>query len=433
MKRFWLKPLCAALALALLLPLFALPAQAVGVSVGSKTVKPGDSVSIRVSFSGKDIFGARATFTYDSSVLKFTGGSSGVANGNIVLYGGEKVVDSLSCTLNFTAIAAGTGTVSVNCSESYNRDLASLGGGSARGTITVALPPTPKPTVPVDKREIPVQVGEGTLYLWQTIPANARPEGSETVEADWQGKKVQLIKTNGLTLGYVTDGKGKNAALMVCDAAKGALSAYAPLTVAGQYTVLTPDDTAQLPEGYDPAQLTLNEQSVPAWQATGDGSGYYLLWAADATGTAAWYTYDPAQGSMQRYARQVVYVQLTPEPTPTPTPTPKPTPTPVPPTLSQRLAADGEAMAIIVCLLAAVAVLAAALIALCIKNAPAKPAHAAGKAAAPAEAAADSTADAEPAEAAADSTADAEPAENTQNTAGDPDEQAEPAAEKDAE
>ncbi|MDD3242242.1 MAG: cohesin domain-containing protein [Eubacteriales bacterium] len=370
MKKRTGKLLTAALALALLLGLWGAPAYAVGVSVSGKTVKPGDSVSVRVSFSGADIFGVRASFSYDSSVLQFTGGSGGVANGNIVLYGGDKSVNSLSCTLNFKAIAAGSGKVSVSCSESYNRDLASLGGGSGGATVTVAVPAapaTPKPTVPVEKREIPVELGGQTWYLWHNIPDAQTVEGFERIQGAWKGESVELLRQpqTGVVLVFLTDQAGKNGALMVCSE-DGTLSAYVPLQISGQYVILNPG-TAQVPEGYTPAELTLGGVSVAAWQAAGDDSGYFLVWATDAAGQSGWYCYDPAQGTLQRYAKQVIIVEVTPAPTAAPAPTPAPTPTPTP-ALGQRLAGDAQAMTLILLLLAAVGVLAAALVILCVKT-----------------------------------------------------------------
>ncbi len=100
---------------------------AAGVSVSAPgLVSVGDTVRVSVTFTGKKIMGVNASFSYDSSVLSFAGGSSSVSDGKIVLYASEGK-KSLSVSFNFTAVAEGTCRIGVSINECRDEDMNSLG------------------------------------------------------------------------------------------------------------------------------------------------------------------------------------------------------------------------------------------------------------------------------------------------------------------
>jgi len=103
-----------------------------------ETVSKGDSVSAVVSVSGDAISSFTMDVSYTSSVLEFTG-ASGMANG-----GGGNVRISFtgpgSVTLNFTAIANGTASVSTSGNECYDINLNQLSVSHAGASMTVSTP-----------------------------------------------------------------------------------------------------------------------------------------------------------------------------------------------------------------------------------------------------------------------------------------------------
>ena len=88
--------------LCLVVSLFPMQALAASVSVSASpsSVKPGDTVKVKITFNEKNIFGAEAKFTYDSNVLQYVSGSN-TSDGNIILYGNENGLSSLSTTITF--------------------------------------------------------------------------------------------------------------------------------------------------------------------------------------------------------------------------------------------------------------------------------------------------------------------------------------------
>ena len=90
-----------------LFPMQALAASA-SVSASPSSVKPGATVSVKVTFKGTNIGAVQGKFSYDSSVLQYVSGSGTHSNGNIVLYAGGSGQSSLSTTITFKALKAGS-------------------------------------------------------------------------------------------------------------------------------------------------------------------------------------------------------------------------------------------------------------------------------------------------------------------------------------
>ncbi|MBQ7557237.1 MAG: hypothetical protein IJT00_04160 [Lachnospiraceae bacterium] len=344
------RAICAFLALLLMFAIWPVPnAFAAGVSVSAPgNVTVGDSVRVSVTFTGPKIMGVNASFSYDSSVLSFAGGSSSVSNGKIVLYASEGK-DSLSVSFSFTAIAAGTSRISVSIDECLDEGMNSLGGGSGAATVNVGTEapkeskqpvpagPTPKPTptpVPIDQREIRSSLEGSTVYVWHTIPDRAEvPEGYSKSEAEYHGERVETLsrEQNGLVLVYSTDAKGENSqwALLRGDM----LLPYITMTEQIAETVVLPlPEDAAIPEGFTKTEVSLGERKIKALESEGDPDSI-LLYAWGPDDKEDWFLTDRKLSRITRFRQVVVEktveVIVTPKPTATPRPTPVPTQEPV--------------------------------------------------------------------------------------------------------
>ena len=127
----------------IVLPANAFAASA-SASVSSSTVKPGDTVTVTVTFRGSDIGVVDGTFSYDPSILQYTGGagtSGGGGSGLIKLVTSTPNSSSLTATMNFKALKAGSATVSAKADLilSYHEEK-SLGTASASTRVTVKAP-----------------------------------------------------------------------------------------------------------------------------------------------------------------------------------------------------------------------------------------------------------------------------------------------------
>ena len=88
----------------LLFGMFPFTAFAAGASVSApSSVSVGDTFSVKVKFSGSNIGAVQASFSYDSSVIKYVSGG-GTSNGKIVLYTSAEGASSLSTTIKFKAL-----------------------------------------------------------------------------------------------------------------------------------------------------------------------------------------------------------------------------------------------------------------------------------------------------------------------------------------
>ncbi|MHB1316111.1 MAG: cohesin domain-containing protein [Christensenellales bacterium] len=353
MKKRIKKLFIAVLTICLLLQLFPATAFAASVSVSasSSTVKVGSTVKVTVTFKGTNIGAVQAKFSYDSSILSYQGGTPNeVSDGKIVKVGSG--VSSLSVYINFKALKEGSSKVSVSTVAFYDINEVPLGAVSGSKTITVSNTttstpkPTTKPTIEptpsgTPEQGIPVVVGQDTYYLWRSLNDAKLPEDFGKAAYIYKGTEIEAAKSESknMLLLYLTDQDRKNGSFYVYNEAADSLYQFIDLDVISEkYIVLQPGDPAAVPEGYAPTQLLWGERSVQAWQNSAEEfKEFYLLYAMNSKGTTAFYLYDSAEGTMQRYIEAAPLP--TPTPSPTPTPTPTPTSTPVP-TATQEVSAQ---------------------------------------------------------------------------------------------
>ncbi len=310
-------------------------AYAAGVSVSSKSCEVGDTVSVTVKFSQTNIGAVGANFTYDSSILQYKGGSGtsgGGGSGKIVLTGSGG--SSVSTTITFKALKAGTSTIKVSAYELYTLDsddnLAPVS-GSGKVTVKAAVVSTPKPTTktktptspatptptPSAMPSIPVTVDGATLYIARDLSEITLPEDFTVSEITYQSDTIPAaVRSDGkLTLVYLTDSDGQSGAFYILDGEASAFYRYISLAASGTYTVLQLPSSVSAPDGYQQADLVISDQTVIAWQqSSGQNPAFYLLYVMNPEGEAGFYLYDTQEGTIQRYADRSV--ELSPTPTP---------------------------------------------------------------------------------------------------------------------
>lgn len=348
-----------------LAPTNALAASA-SASASPSTVKPGGSVTVTIIFRGTDIGAVDGSFSYDPSILQFTGGSSTSVSGGkglIKLVTFTPNSSSLTATMNFKALKEGNTTVSASSSLilSYH-DEKSLGTASASTRITVKAPTTgttnPAPSKPKDssssntstkpsksntqdepeetpvnpvEEAIGVTLGDKTLYMWRDLSSIKLPEGFQSGEATYKIEKIQVAKgkDKDIALAYLTDKDGKNGGFFVLDKSDN-LYPFITLNTASSYTILQQEDPEMLPEGYMETELKLDDKTVQAWQLkSGENPDFCLLYVMNADGESAFYLYDKAEKTMQRYVDQPVVLE------------------PEPQTLIQKLSGDSTLLAVV--------------------------------------------------------------------------------------
>ena len=255
MKHSFVKILSGAgLAAALLFLLLPRPAGAVGISVsGGGTVRPGATVTVRVTFSGQNIFGADGTFSYDRQILQYTGGAN-TSDGNFALVGGSDGLSSLSTTITFKALAVGQTAVSVHCSESRNFALESLGTGSGSTVVTVSETAAPRGTRDPAATPAPplpeVIIGERTYTV--TAPGGEFPPGFVPGEAEIEGRTCPVLvrEEPPALLVLLTDNASGEAAYFRYDPGTKAFAPFILLRVTGAYELSSDGERRDVPRGF---------------------------------------------------------------------------------------------------------------------------------------------------------------------------------------
>lgn len=306
-------------------------AASVSVSASSKTIKEGDTVTVKVTFKEKKLYGAKGSFSYDSSVLKYVSGSN-TSDGTIAVYASDpgSGASSLSVSIKFKAKKAGSATVSVSANDVINVDGESLGTlkGSVRITVKgseeakatpqktakpeqtkkpdteekeqTAKPSatqTPAPTPTATHLNIVVRVDDRSMLLSGNISGIDIPKGAERIKINYDGHQIDAVSKLGMTLIYLTEQDGSNGSFYRYT--DGKFSPYIEIDQSKSYVILPVPSGKEVPAGFSAARLTVNNSLVQGWA---DESGRYLVYAVNADGDRAFYIYDYNETGMQKYA-----------------------------------------------------------------------------------------------------------------------------------
>lgn len=318
--------LIAILIIITLMPLNALAASA-SVSASSTSVKVGDTVTINVTFSGKNIGAVDASFSYNSSVLQYVSGGGGTSNGKIILVtddaGGSS---SLSTSIKFKAVGSGSTNISISTLQIIDFDENSLGSasGSVKVTVKATSNPTSKPTSKPTNKPVKttkpskdstspnetssaspsqsqpgglsVNVNGNDLTIVTDLGEVDLPDGAERSSIDYNGSKVDCATKYGLDMLYLTDLEGENAAFYVYK--DGKFSPYVEINQAGSHIILPLPSSEKLPDGLNTAQITIDNSTFKGWV---DDANNYIVYAVDSDGKKGFYKYDYSERRLIKY------------------------------------------------------------------------------------------------------------------------------------
>ncbi|HAE62115.1 MAG TPA: hypothetical protein DCG38_07275 [Eubacteriaceae bacterium] len=312
------------------------------VSVKSKsTYNPGDSVTISVTFSGNQIIGVQADFSYDKSILQYTGGQ------NVIYFDGSPV-NSHTAKLTFKALKEGSSSVVINnikvstmeadetlssktvkvsvvkpATTSSSSSGSSSNTSSTNKTPAPAPEPEPEPEPEPDPMEkaVEVKIGEETKYLWPELLKVKLPEGFEKSKGVYGEDEIEVASSKDentdIVLAYFTDKNGEKGAFYIFDEEKQEFYPRVNLNAKSSYTILRLNDAQEIPQGYVEAEFEIDGNKVEAWMLeSGKSEDFVLLYAMNEEGEKGFYTYDKEEGTMQRFTDRVVEVEVLIEPEP---------------------------------------------------------------------------------------------------------------------
>lgn len=146
-KRFIILTLTALIAV-MLFGLSCAFAASAGLSVsGGGSYEVGKTVNITFTLSGTNVAQATTEITYDASVLQYTGGSGAIlpssASGVLKAQMGDGAAhSSMSVTLSFKTLKAGTSTVKINPYDVVDDNFEQMTCSAKSTTVTVKNPST---------------------------------------------------------------------------------------------------------------------------------------------------------------------------------------------------------------------------------------------------------------------------------------------------
>lgn len=308
--------------------------------VEQTAVQAGDTVTVTLTVTGKNLAVASGVYAYDPALLSYTEGDGGAGDGFFAMHSAEKNGSStLSARFTFTAVAEGEAKVEFTLESLLDYSGKEQDKGSP-ATVTVAIaaaPAEPTPT-PVNYSDPAVGVqaenvqgAVGQMYVWRSIENVTIPSRYSEADVTYHGETVKgaVVKdSDAPTLLYLSGPAGENAGYYIFDQGKDSLYAYRTVSsVSKSYILLEPDGSVPVPEGFTETTLTIEEEEVKAWVNSDAQGEVYLLYGRNPSGEVGFYYYNPGDESLQRYAvlpaRPVVV-----EPTPAPAATPAPELTP---------------------------------------------------------------------------------------------------------
>lgn len=169
-----------------------------------------------------------------------------------------------------------------------------------------SIPPSSsaEPSMPPVESQSPTAVFiDGSEYtVVENFESVTIPEGFSQTVCTVNGTQVMAVSnsTNAVVMLYLADAE-QNGAFFVYNEAEISYIPYRTITVgANTYISLSKPRGLAIPAGFTSDDLSIGEQSYPAWISK-DNSDYYMLYLCNINGEPTLYIYDTLEGTIQRH------------------------------------------------------------------------------------------------------------------------------------
>lgn len=276
----------------------------------------GETVKVdMVIRSGGDAIGdADVTMTYDTGSLEFVSGDGVESDGSGKLTysgSGDGTESELRTTMEFRALKSGTAQISVDSSTAYlySDETLNLDEGSSAITIDAAADgsttaePTEADAAAGETTDIVVNVN-GTDYNFSEAFTSADiPAGYAETTLNFNGEDRRFVANDaGVYLGYLVDSSGAGS-FFLYNEDDATFSPYLEVSVSDITSIilLNKPDQVSLPDNYQQVELTVSDQTFPAWSDPSN-SRFYVIYALNTrTGQEGLYQYDTEDGTYQSF------------------------------------------------------------------------------------------------------------------------------------
>lgn len=257
MKKLFKKAAWAAVMFALIFHCFSVTAFAAGsiIAFSKKSLTVGESFTVTVTVDGGEpMYAVEAAVTYNPDVLQFVSGdSANGSGGSITIVSGSEGSTKKSYNLNFTAVAAGTGTVSV--SGTYvGDDEKPFSGSSASVTVTNAAASSNASLSSLTVNGTKIALSASRTSYTATVPYSVETCAVTATPAD-PGAKV----SGG---GNIALKVGKNTCVITVTAPSGTTKNYTITITRQEENANTSSETPSSvsPGDKNPYLVTINNQ-----------------------------------------------------------------------------------------------------------------------------------------------------------------------------
>lgn len=273
------------------------------------TASAGGAVEITAKFSADSgIVDAKATLSYDTTYLEFISGDGATGgNGQVELTGtGDGSSTELNWTLQFKALAEGTGTVEVMTATGTASNGTSIQVTKGSSTVTIG-PGDGTQAVGISDTTglatgVTVNVNGKTYTVNNEFSDALIPDGFEKTQMDFEGQpcNAAVQTSSGKYVIYLTGDNGESS-FFLYDPDDGSFTPFEQINISAErYIILLDDDvSSKLPDTYQKTSLEIEGNEFPAWQNEGDVD-YYVVYALNSDGKKGFYQYDVVDGTYQR-------------------------------------------------------------------------------------------------------------------------------------
>lgn len=148
---------------------------------------------------------------------------------------------------------------------------------------------------------------DGTDYtISETVSDEQLPADCSKTEVSYGGQTVEgaIWQPGGLTLLYAEKADGEGS-FFIYDSTKNSFQIFVQIMGIENHYIVPVAPQEAVPDGFTEENLQWNNSYLPAYQTTKGDSAlsdvFYLFYAYNNEGNAAFYLYDVAEGSFQRY------------------------------------------------------------------------------------------------------------------------------------
>ena len=295
----------------------------------SATVGSEVSVNMAITASGGSLMSADVMLSYDSDILEFVSGTDASGDAGAIRVrgdGGTPGTDSMRFTLKFNAIAAGTAKITVSSQEIYDSDsqlvtieregnstvtvgaLASASDDATLKSLQVS-PGVLSPAFSPDVDTYSVTVGTDVDKIIVSAPCS--DENATNIVSGNEG--LQMGENRVTCQVTAQDGETTKEYVIVVTKAEGGASAATPILTGDEVklsspaktiTILEPDDSVTLPQGFVENPVVIDGQTVTGWiWASDPDNRYCIVYGMNEAGETAFYRYDLDENerTLQRY------------------------------------------------------------------------------------------------------------------------------------